>query len=154
MAELDDLQVDEYEALEKVVVEDQVDEAVLGVAADALVGAGAWLPSSMSELAFRADELGDLTLTPRSALIIENEVTYLSVDVPDHGVVLWGKGFDVDKVGRLPWLTDIAVDYWSDLDTHGFAILDRLHAWLPQRRSVLMDRETLMAHRGRWVVED
>jgi hypothetical protein len=112
------------------------------------------LPAPLSELGVRADELGDLALMPRSALVIENEITYLSVDVPHHGVVLWGRGFDVDKVGRLPWLADVAVDYWGDLDTHGFAILDRLRACLPQTRSVLMDRRTLMAHRDRWVVED
>ncbi len=35
-----------------------------------------------------------------------------------------------------------------------FAILDRLRAWLPQTQSVLMDRETLLAHRERWVVEE
>jgi len=40
------------------------------------------------------------------------------------------------------------------LDTHGFAILDRLRAWLPGTRSVLMNRETLLAHRERWVVEE
>ncbi|MGN6524272.1 MAG: Wadjet anti-phage system protein JetD domain-containing protein, partial [Actinomycetes bacterium] len=43
---------------------------------------------------------------------------------------------------------------WGDIDTHGFAILDRLRAWLPQTRSVLMDRATLLAHRERWVEED
>ena len=42
----------------------------------------------------------------------------------------------------------------GDIDTHGFAILDRLRAWLPQTRSVLMDRDTLLAHRDRWVTED
>ena len=44
--------------------------------------------------------------------------------------------------------------YWGDIDTHGFAILDRLRAWLPQTRSVMMDRETLLAHRDRWVSEE
>jgi hypothetical protein len=57
-------------------------------------------------------------------------------------------------VGRLPWLSGVDVVYWGDIDTHGFAILDRLRAWLPSARSVLMDRETLLAHRDRWVVED
>ena len=42
------------------------------------------------------------------------------------------------------------VHYWGDLDTHGFAILDRLRAWLPQTTSFLMDRDTLLAHRERW----
>jgi hypothetical protein len=112
------------------------------------------LPASISEMALRASELRELTISPRSAIVIENEVTYLSVDVPEDGIVIWGKGFEVDRVGRLPWLADIPVNYWGDLDTHGFAILDRLRAWLPHTRSVLMDRETLLTHRERWVRED
>jgi len=86
--------------------------------------------------------------------VVENEITYLSVPVPDDGAVIWGKGFDIDKVGRLPWLAGVDLTCWGDIDTHGFAILDRPRAWLPQTRSVLMDRRTLLAHRDRWVRED
>ncbi|MDY6810458.1 MAG: DUF2220 family protein, partial [Actinomycetota bacterium] len=111
------------------------------------------LPAPLTELTVRADELAQLDLRPRSALVIENEITYLSVDVPDDGVVLWGKGFEVDRIGRLPWLAAVPIRYWGDLDTHGFAILDRMRAWLPQTESVLMDRDTLMTHRDRWVTE-
>jgi hypothetical protein len=42
---------------------------------------------------------------------------------------------------------------WGDIDTHGFVILDRLRAMFPKVRSMLMDRETLLAHRGQWVTE-
>ena len=112
------------------------------------------LPSALTELAVRSEELLRLSLDPRVAVIVENEISYLSVNVPKDGIVLWGRGFDVDSVGRLPWLADADVIYWGDIDTHGFAILDRLRAWLPQARSVLMDRETLLAHRDRWVTED
>jgi hypothetical protein len=86
-------------------------------------------------------------------VIIENETTYLTVPVPDGGIVVWGKGFEVDRVGSLPWLQHAAVHYWGDLDTHGFAILDKLRAWLPLTRSFLMDRQTLLVHRHRWVRE-
>jgi hypothetical protein len=112
------------------------------------------LPPTLTELAVRAEELAELAVAPRVAVVIENEISYLSAAVPDDGVVIWGKGFEVDSVGRLPWLADTDVVYWGDLDTHGFAILDRLRAWLPGARSVLMDRETLLAHRDRWVTED
>jgi hypothetical protein len=112
------------------------------------------LPAPLTELAVRSVELAALSLRPRVAVIVENEISYLSVEVPDDGVVFWGKGFEVDNVGRLPWLTDAEVVYWGDIDTHGFAILDRLRAWLPTTRSALMDRETLLAHRDRWVSED
>lgn len=112
------------------------------------------LPAPLTELAVRSEELAQLDVRPRVALIIENEISYLSAPVPEGGVVFWGRGFDVDKVGRLPWLAGVEVVYWGDLDTHGFAILDRLRAWLPAARSELMDRETLLAHRDRWVIED
>jgi hypothetical protein len=112
------------------------------------------LPAPLTELAVRSEELAELEVEPRVAVVIENEISYLSIDIPEDGVVIWGKGFDVDGVGRLRWLADADVLYWGDIDTHGFAILDRLRAWLPRARSVLMDRETLLAHRDRWVTED
>jgi hypothetical protein len=112
------------------------------------------LPTPLTELAVRSEELAQLRVGPRVATIIENEISYLSVDVPEDGVVIWGKGFEVDSVGRLRWLAEADILYWGDIDTHGFAILDRLRAWLPRARSVLMDRETLLAHRDRWVTED
>ena len=40
-------------------------------------------------------------------------------------------------------LAEADAHYWGDLDTHGFAILDRLRAWL-------MDRPTLLEHQDRW----
>lgn len=111
------------------------------------------LMSPASELSLRADELPALDVTVRTALVVENEISYLSVPVPPVGLVIWGKGFNVDRVGALPWLRSAEVVYWGDLDTYGFMILDRLRARLPQTRSVLMDRETLLAHRERWVTE-
>jgi hypothetical protein len=111
------------------------------------------LTAGLSDLTVRLDELAKLDLTVACALVIENEITFLSVPVPSDGVVLWGKGFEVDRAGALPWLADAEVVYWGDLDTHGFAILNQLRAWLPQTRSVLMDRGTLLAHRDRWVAE-
>lgn len=112
------------------------------------------LPAPATELAMRAPELAQLSIRPRSAIVIENEITYLSVDIPSDGVVIWGKGFEVDRAGRLPWLVGVDVTYWGDIDTHGFAILNRLRAWLPQTQSVLMDRATLMTHRDRWGDDD
>lgn len=111
------------------------------------------LPAALSEGTFRVEELAALPATLRRAVVVENETTYLTVPVPAGGVVVWGKGFEVGRAGAVPWLRDAEVRYWGDLDTHGFAILHQLRAWLPQVRSVLMDRATLLAHRDRWVRE-
>lgn len=109
--------------------------------------------SGLTELWARVAELGALDLAVDEAVIVENEVTFLSLPPPRRGVVVWGKGFEVDRAGSLPWLREAAVHYWGDLDSHGFAILDQLRAWLPQTDSFLMDRATLLAHRERWVTE-
>ncbi|WP_433006683.1 Wadjet anti-phage system protein JetD domain-containing protein [Kribbella sp. CA-294648] len=108
------------------------------------------LASPFSEASVRLAELAQLSLDVRTAVIVENEITFLSVPVPAGGIVLWGKGFEVNRPGSLPWLRAAEVLYWGDLDTHGFAILNQLRAWLPQTRSFLMDRNTFLAHRERW----
>jgi hypothetical protein len=95
-------------------------------------------------------DVAALRLTITTATIVENEITFLSIPLRTGGVVLWGKGFEVDRAGSMPWLAEADVRYWGDLDTHGFAILNQLRAWLPQTTSVLMDRNTLLAHRERW----
>ncbi|MGF2943804.1 Wadjet anti-phage system protein JetD domain-containing protein [Mycobacterium sp. Lab-001] len=112
------------------------------------------LPGQLTEFAARSEELTQLSVEPRTVVIVENEISYLSVDVPEDGIVFWGKGFEIDSVGRLRWLAEADILYWGDIDTHGFAILDRLRARLPRALSVLMDRDTLLAHRDRWVTED
>ena len=107
-------------------------------------------PWPVSELSVRADELDDLEWAVSDAVVVENEITYLTLPVPVGGVLIWGKGFDVARLGRWGALGGAEVHYWGDLDTHGFAILHRLRVHLPHVRSFLMDAETLTAHRERW----
>lgn len=107
-------------------------------------------PVGLTEAVLRTDELRRLDVRVERALIVENEITYLSVPVAPGCVVLWGRGYDADEPASLQWLADVEVDYWGDLDTHGFSILNRVRARLPHARSVLMDRETLLAHESYW----
>lgn len=116
------------------------------------------MPAHLSEAEFRIDELSALDASVSSALIIENEVSYLSMPVPEGGVVLWGRGFDAQNPASLAWLQSVArrgeARYWGDIDTHGFAILNRVRNQLPGIRSVLMDRATLLEHESRWGSDD
>jgi hypothetical protein len=56
-------------------------------------------------------------------------------------------------LGDLPWLKDMEIVYWGDIDTHGFDILNRLRGRFRCVRSILMDADTLLAHTEQWVVE-
>jgi hypothetical protein len=68
-------------------------------------------------------------------------------------LAVFGSGFDVLRLGRVPWLAERHLLYWGDIDTHGFVILDRLRGFFPHVESILMDEQTLLAHPGQWVTE-
>jgi hypothetical protein len=85
--------------------------------------------------------------------IMENEITYLAFPLPAAAMVILGGGYAVPVLAPLRWLTDLDVVYWGDIDTHGFAILNQLRHHLPNARSMLMDHETLLAHREHWITE-
>lgn len=57
---------------------------------------------SLTDLTVRVDELRAAAISVRSAVIVENESSFLSTPIPRDGVVLWGKGFEVDRSGSLP----------------------------------------------------
>jgi hypothetical protein len=85
--------------------------------------------------------------------VIENEITYLAFPRPADTLVIFGGGYAVDLLESLGWLADLDLAYWGDIDTHGFVILNRLRRRFGHARSLLMDRATLLAHRGQWVIE-
>lgn len=106
-----------------------------------------------SEMSVRAEEL--ITAPPgiSRAYVIENEITYLAFPVPAAALVIFGGGYAVPLLESLGWLSALDIVYWGDIDTHGFAILDRLRRHLPGARSMFMDRNTLVSHRDHWVIE-
>lgn len=98
-------------------------------------------------------DLGQLSISPRHVVIVENLETGLAIpDIPDT-VLVMKLGNAVSALEALPWLQDANVLYWGDIDSHGFAILNRARKAVPQIRSVLMDETTLLTHRPRWVQE-
>lgn len=106
-----------------------------------------------SELSVRTDELTTAPEGIRRAYVIENEITYLAFPVPVAAMVIFGGGYAVPVLEPLGWLAGLDVVYWGDIDTHGFAILNRLRHHLPHARSMLMDRATLLEHREHWATE-
>lgn len=110
-------------------------------------------PPGVSELTLRAEELATIDPGLRRVLVVENEITYLALPPTEDTMVLFGSGYSVATLSALPWLHDKRVDYWGDVDTHGFAILNRMRHAFPDARSLLMDRPTLLDHRDQWVTE-
>ncbi len=97
----------------------------------------------------------DRTAAVRRVFVTENEVNYLAFPPATAAIVVFGAGNEAPEIlGAVGWLGDRSVHYWGDIDTHGFAILDRFRSRLPQTVSLLMDAETLLTHRDSWGRED
>lgn len=86
--------------------------------------------------------------------ITENEVNGLAFPDKQDSMVVFGGGYGVERLAEVDWLREKEVIYWGDIDTHGFAILDRLRASVPHARSLLMDEATLFEHRPMWGCEE
>jgi hypothetical protein len=108
--------------------------------------------NGLSDITVPVEQFARLSLPVRRMFITENEVNGLAFPEVAHGLVIFGLGYGLDLLSVVNWLEDREIYYWGDIDTHGFAMLDRLRALFPAR-SLLMDRKTLMAHRSLWVHE-
>lgn len=86
----------------------------------------------------------------RHVYAVENLQTGLAFGDLPGSVIVIGRGYAVDVLKRLPWMRDVPLHYWGDIDTHGFAILSRLRRYAPKAQSLLMDEHTLLRHRAVW----
>lgn len=87
-------------------------------------------------------------------VVVENKVSFLAVPHIAGRLTMWGEGGGAGEIlSWLPWLDDVSVTYWGDIDTHGLVILDRVRAQAPHARSALMDVDTLLAHKEFWGTE-
>lgn len=85
--------------------------------------------------------------------VVENDVTALAFPSVPRAIVIFGRGYRVSDLAPLAWLDEMNVVYAGDLDTHGFAILNRFRMSFPAVASILMDKETLLTHREHWTQE-
>jgi hypothetical protein len=109
--------------------------------------------AGLTDLTVPVSELAALRLPVARAFVTENEVNGLAFPELPQSLVVFGLGYGIDLLFEVPWLRNLPLYYWGDIDTHGFAMLERLRTVFPQTRSLLMDRETLLGHKRLWVHE-
>ncbi|TFG39549.1 MAG: hypothetical protein E4H48_08885 [Syntrophobacterales bacterium] len=114
----------------------------------------ALLPTNTDQdIMLTQETFAQLKLPVTKVFITENEVNFLAFPPMADGLVIFGAGYGFQNLSAVHWLQDLAILYWGDIDTHGFAILDQLRAHHPHAQSFLMDRQTLLQHRPQWTVE-
>ena len=102
------------------------------------------------DITVTAEAFSSLRLPVHTVIATENQVNFLALPDQPGTLALYGGGYGFSSLRDAAWLQDCRVLYWGDIDTHGFRILDQLRAVHPHVESVLMDEETLLAHRDAW----
>jgi hypothetical protein len=110
--------------------------------------------AGLTDLAIPVTDFAGLNIAARHVFITENEVNGLAFPNFPEAIVVFGLGYGVELLQTASWIGEAHISYWGDIDTHGFAMLDRLRGVFPNARSLLMNRETLMAHRSLWGREE
>jgi len=109
---------------------------------------------SDQDIAITQSAFSELDFPVSKVFITENEINFLAFPKIPGAMVIFGAGYGFENFRDVPWLKDKKIYYWGDIDTHGFAILNQLREFLPNAISLLMDIDTLMAHKLLWVKEE
>lgn len=109
---------------------------------------------AQADLTLDAASFATLAPAVQQVFITENEINFLAFPPVHRSLLIFGAGYGFSALSEAAWLSDKAIYYWGDIDSHGFAILNELRAYLPHVRSLLMDEATLLAHRAHWGEED
>lgn len=102
------------------------------------------------DITVTAEAFSSMQLPVHTVVATENQVNFLALPERPGTLALYGAGYGFSSLRDASWLLQCEVLYWGDIDTHGFRILDQLRAVHPNVESVLMDEETLLAHRDAW----
>ncbi len=111
-------------------------------------------PFGLSDLSIPLSQFFSFAPPCTRIFITENKTNGLSFPPVKGALVIFGLGYGIQVLKETSWLREKEIDYWGDIDTHGFAILSQLRGYFPQTRSMLMDRDTLLAFRHLWVAEE
>ena len=109
------------------------------------------ITSHGSDITLTQAAFAQLNPAVSEVFITENEVNFLAFPPVANAMVIFGSGFGgLDRLCGIAWLQQRRVYYWGDIDTHGFAMLNQLRAYLPHVQSLMMDKATLLLHNDHW----
>ncbi len=107
-----------------------------------------------TDLCLPARDFGACDFGAETVFVTENKINGLSFPPVPAAMVVFGLGYGIEVLSNIDWIRRKRIIYWGDIDTHGFSILSRFRGYYPQTQSLLMDRDTLEAHRDLWGQED
>jgi hypothetical protein len=96
-----------------------------------------------NDLSVALSEFVNHSISCKRVFIIENKMNFLTFPEISNGIAIWGKGFALESLKQVTWLSDKEIYYWSDLDAQGFQMLSQLRSYFVQTKSFLMNSNLL-----------
>ena len=96
--------------------------------------------------------LRDSPLPARNILVIENNQSGFGLPPLKDAMAVFGGGANVNWMDAH-WLRDKNIGYWGDIDTWGFKFLSDARHYLPDLKSIMMDKQTFVQFQQRAISE-
>lgn len=96
-----------------------------------------------TDISVPLDQFVGTPLCCKAVFVIENLMNFLTFPLGGDDIVIWGKGFAIESLKEVSWLSEKHIFCWSDLDAQGFQMLSQLRSYFPKTASFLMDNKTL-----------
>ena len=107
--------------------------------------------SGLNDLSIPLSDFQQLQLPVRRLIVLENKtnfnnlMNFLTLPELTATAGLFGSGFKIGLLKEVPWLQNIELYYWGDIDAHGLQILSQFRKYFPHVQPFLMDRTTFDA---------
>lgn len=95
-----------------------------------------------ADISIPLSEFQELNLVTHRCIITENLTNFLNIPTLENSLAIFGRGYGVQSLKTVSWLSRCPIFYWGDLDVDGFKILSQLRMYFPQTISIMMDRAT------------
>jgi hypothetical protein len=103
---------------------------------------------AFNDIAIPLETVRDIVAAAPVTLIVENEMTFLTLPPIPSTLAILGSGDAVSNLAAFRTLEDTRIIYWGDLDVHGLEALSTLRSAYAQVESVMMDVTTLERFRS------
>jgi len=96
-----------------------------------------------SDVAIPLHTFGNLDMQGICVIVVENKIPLLTLPALPNTLAIGGWGKDVVRLKYAPWLQNVRLVYWGDLDSDGLCILSNLRTIYPDVQSILMSVDTI-----------
>lgn len=113
-----------------------------------------WLDPALSERYMHGMEVTGVTVEwlcklnwdIKEVWLEENETNIYLIPQRKDAIAIFSRGYAMSALGQIPFFNHVQLYYWGDLDEDGFIMLNTMHRYYQNLKSIFMNEQTLLQH--------